>query len=317
MIKRQFMLIAAVLLGLCAAGVRGRLPRRVRAVRRWPPSAPAEYGEAPMLAALVAAGELPPVDERLPVNPSVRTPIEEVGTYGGTVRVFALDNWPWQDMTESVERGPYMLTGVDGKLLPDVAESVQMAADNTSVTITLREGHKWSDGHPVSSDDVVFQFMSMHNHPEVVTYKKSPFVTNAIAVDAQTVRLEFDSPHPEMLVKLATWHGGDWEMLKPKHYLKKWHIDFNDKANEVAKEEGHETWQQAFTDHFFWKPSTDLDLPVIQGVALHRDHPHRAGVRAQPLLPARRHRRQPAPVHRPRRFHGGREGGVQPQDHRR
>ena len=67
-----------------------------------------------------------------------------------------------------------------------------------------------------------------------------------------------------MMVKLATWHGGDWEMLKPMHYLKKWHIDFNDQANEVAKEEGHESWQQAFTDHFFWKPSTDLDLPVIQ-----------------------------------------------------
>ena len=32
----------------------------------------------------------------------------------------------------------------------------------------------------------------------------------------------------------------------------------------MAKEEGHESWQQAFTDHFFWKPSTDLDLPVIQ-----------------------------------------------------
>ena len=263
MIKRQCMLIAAVLLvwsPLAFAGgeEEGASGTEMAAERT------GKYGEAPMLAALVAAGELPPVDERLPVNPSVRTPIEEVGTYGGTVRVFAIDNWPWQDMTESVERGPYMLKGVDGKLLPDVAESVQMAADNTSVTITLREGHKWSDGHPVSSDDVVFQFMSMHNHPEVVTYKKSPFVTNAVAVDAQTVRMEFDSPHPEMLVKLATWHGGDWEMLKPMHYLKKWHIDFNDKANEVAKEEGHESWQQAFTDHFFWKPSTDLDLPVIQ-----------------------------------------------------
>ena len=33
----------------------------------------------------------------------------------------------------------------------------------------------------------------------------------------------------------------------------------------MAKEEGHETWQQAFTDHFFWKPSTDIDLPVVQG----------------------------------------------------
>ena len=66
------------------------------------------------------------------------------------------------------------------------------------------------------------------------------------------------------MVKLATWHGGDWEMLKPKHYLSNWHLDYNDKANEVAKEEGHESWQQAFTDHFFWKPSTDIELPVIQ-----------------------------------------------------
>lgn len=222
------------------------------------------YGEAPMLAALVAAGELPPVDQRLPADPPVRTPIEEVGQYGGTVRVFALDNWPWQDMTESVERGPYLLKGVDGQILPDVAESVQMAADNGSVTIRLREGHKWSDGHPVSADDMVFQFVAMHLHPEVVTYKTSPFVQDAVRVDDLTVRLEFDAPHPEMMVKLATWHGGDWEMLKPKHYLSKWHIDYNDQANEVAKEEGHESWQQAFTDHFFWKPSTDVDLPVIQ-----------------------------------------------------
>ena len=53
------------------------------------------------------------------------------------------------------------------------------------------------------------------------------------------------------------------------------------------------------------------------GVAVHRDHPHRAGVRAQPLLPAGRHRRQPTPLHRPHRLHRGRERGVHPQDHRR
>ena len=263
MIKRQFMLIAAALLGCSllafAGGTEEGSSGEAMAAERT-----GKYGEAPMLAALVAAGELPPVDERLPVNPSVRTPLEEVGTYGGTVRVFAIDNWPWQDMTESVERGPYMLKGVDGQILPDVAAGVEMAADNTSVTITLREGHKWSDGHPVTADDVVFQFVAMHLHPEIVTYKTSPFVTDAVRIDEHTVRLDFDAPHPEMMVKLATWHGGDWEMLKPKHYLSKWHLDYNDMANEVAKEEGHESWQQAFTDHFFWKPSTDIDLPVIQ-----------------------------------------------------
>ena len=41
------------------------------------------YSEAPALAALVAAGELPPVEERLPANPLVVEPIDSVGVYGG------------------------------------------------------------------------------------------------------------------------------------------------------------------------------------------------------------------------------------------
>ncbi len=39
------------------------------------------FTEAPSLAARVAAGELPPVEERLPLNPAVMVPIESVGTY--------------------------------------------------------------------------------------------------------------------------------------------------------------------------------------------------------------------------------------------
>ena len=41
------------------------------------------FNEAPMLAAKVKAGELPPVSERLPDNPLVVVPLEEIGNYGG------------------------------------------------------------------------------------------------------------------------------------------------------------------------------------------------------------------------------------------
>ena len=41
------------------------------------------FGEAPALAALVAAGELPPVADRLPDEPLVIEPLERIGTYGG------------------------------------------------------------------------------------------------------------------------------------------------------------------------------------------------------------------------------------------
>ncbi len=42
------------------------------------------YNEAPMLAELVAAGSLPPVEERLPLEPLVVEPYESIGKYGGT-----------------------------------------------------------------------------------------------------------------------------------------------------------------------------------------------------------------------------------------
>ena len=41
------------------------------------------WGEAPMLAEKVAAGELPPIEERLPAQPVVVQPLEAVGEYGG------------------------------------------------------------------------------------------------------------------------------------------------------------------------------------------------------------------------------------------
>jgi hypothetical protein len=43
-----------------------------------------KYREAPMLAARVAAGKLPPVEKRLPAVPFVRN-VAQIGRYGGTL----------------------------------------------------------------------------------------------------------------------------------------------------------------------------------------------------------------------------------------
>ena len=45
---------------------------------------PTTYSEAPDLAKRVAAGELPPVSERLPDEPLIVPTIERIGQYGGT-----------------------------------------------------------------------------------------------------------------------------------------------------------------------------------------------------------------------------------------
>ena len=66
------------------------------------------YNEAPMLAARVAAGELPPVDQRLPENPMVVEPFHEIGQHGGTLRTYALTfNWgPPPIGTQNQQSGP-------------------------------------------------------------------------------------------------------------------------------------------------------------------------------------------------------------------
>jgi len=47
-----------------------------------------KFGESPMLAELVKQGKLPQVDKRLPKDPLVVVPIEEIGQYGGQVNLF-------------------------------------------------------------------------------------------------------------------------------------------------------------------------------------------------------------------------------------
>ena len=60
-------------------------------------TAVAQMGEAPMLAARVADGELPPVTDRLPDDPLVVESVEgmdlEIGTYGGQINVVHIGAW--------------------------------------------------------------------------------------------------------------------------------------------------------------------------------------------------------------------------------
>ncbi|HRU32741.1 MAG TPA: hypothetical protein P5310_04950, partial [bacterium] len=46
-----------------------------------------KYSESPVLAEMVRQGKLPPVKERLPKEPIVISPVEEIGQYGGKAQV--------------------------------------------------------------------------------------------------------------------------------------------------------------------------------------------------------------------------------------
>ncbi|HEX4891790.1 MAG TPA: extracellular solute-binding protein [Hyphomicrobiaceae bacterium] len=72
-----------------------------------------------------------------------------------------------------------------------VAESADIAADRMSIVFRLREAARFSDGSPVTADDVVFTFniLKEKGHPSYrINYRD---VTKAEAVDRLTVRFQF------------------------------------------------------------------------------------------------------------------------------
>lgn len=57
----------------------------------------------------------------------------------------------------------------DGKLEPALAESWQISPDKKGIVFTLRDGLKWSDGQPLTVDDVIFTYQDVYLNPKIPT----------------------------------------------------------------------------------------------------------------------------------------------------
>ena len=234
--------------GSVAAEARTRLAVLQDPTRRW-----SAFKEAPMLAQMVEAGTLPPVDQRLPLNPWVVQPLEQVGRYGGTVRVFAVDARPSNDLTD-YGAATLATLGPDGAIVGHLAHAVDESADRRAFRLRLRPGTKWSDGHPFTSRDINFMFEDLVGHPELDIWNRYPQITRIEVIDELTIRLHSDSPLPGLRKELTTVNGGDWYWYQPLHHLRKWHLRYNRNANELAREEGFATWAAALVARLPWQP---------------------------------------------------------------
>jgi peptide/nickel transport system substrate-binding protein len=87
------------------------------------------------------------------------------------------------------------------KLEPGLAESWEFSADQLRVVMTLREGIKWSDGQPMTTDDVVFTYNEIYLNPKIPTSLKDALkigdkgaLPTVKKIDAR--RVEFSIPEP-------------------------------------------------------------------------------------------------------------------------
>ena len=59
--------------------------------------------------------------------------------------------------------------GKTSKIEPALAESWEISADKQRITFTLRDGLKWSDGKPITVDDVIFTYRDVYLNEKIPT----------------------------------------------------------------------------------------------------------------------------------------------------
>jgi peptide/nickel transport system substrate-binding protein len=241
-----------------------------------PAEASGEYNEAPQLAELVKAGELPPVDERLPEEPLVVEPVNEIGKYGGEQHGAAFGPRTGQLDTEALRMQSLLFIEPDlQSLSPNILKAYEASDDYKTWTLTLRKGMKWSDGAPFTADDFMFWYEDILLNPELtptvpVVYTSGDEPMKMTKVDEVTLKVEFAEPNPNFDLTMSKSHWND-RMYAPKHYLQQWHTKYNDQADVLAKSENFETWVQAFLYHDdHTQGQQDTNLPDITPWVLNR-----------------------------------------------
>jgi peptide/nickel transport system substrate-binding protein len=243
-----------------------------------PAQFPKSFKEAPMLAELVKAGKLPPVEQRVSQDPLVIKPLHGIGKYGGTWRRGFTGPGDTSNAHRAAQNDKLLYFDYTGtKLVPNIARGWEVSQDGRTTTLMLRRGMKWSDGAPFTADDFMFWFEDVYQNKDLV-----PTPLNSMTINGKPVRIEkgdeaivrFVAPDPyyalpnvlAAVLNLGhhTRFGRDnWGGFAPAHYLKQFLPKYAGQADvdKLAADEKHDGWVNMFK---FKNDSTrNPDLPVL------------------------------------------------------
>jgi oligopeptide transport system substrate-binding protein len=134
-----------------------------------------------------------------------------------------LTNW-WAADGTMVFAGLVTEALPDGKVRPELAEKWEQSADGLTWTFHLNKNAKFSDGSPITSEDVIFSLVGLldpkggmpplYREPYVFIkgYKdfadgKATEISGLKAIDANTVAITLDRPLPWWVQSLGFWQG--------------------------------------------------------------------------------------------------------------
>ncbi len=243
-----------------------------------PAKFPKTLNEAPQLAALVKAGKLPPVAERVGQDPLVIKPLREIGRYGGTWRAgFTGPADFWNGFRCCSGPDHLMFWDYTGdKVMPNLARGLEMQDGGRAWLLHMRRGMKWSDGKPFTADDFVFWFEDIYRNKDLIPTPSAAMAINGKQgtiekVDTHTVRFKFPEPYymlPDVLAgstDLAGQMFGYRGMggFAPAHYMKQFHPKYAGAAelDRKVKEAKFDSWVRMFLAKNDW--ALNPDLPVL------------------------------------------------------
>ena len=107
----------------------------------------------------------------------------------------------------------------DTNLIPELAESWDLAPTCLDLTFKLRKNVRWHDGHPFTADDVVFTHRLMVD-PKTPSPYKDDFlqVASVTASDPYTVHVRYKEPFAKAIM---TWS----QTMLPRHLLERYMLE--------------------------------------------------------------------------------------------
>lgn len=144
-------------------------------------------------------------------------------------------------------------------IIPWLAESWNVSADGTEYTFHLRKGINWSDGEPLTANDVKFTFDYEQENVPISGGIESGVVDNVQVVDSNTVKFVLNQPTSPFLYKLTSFK------IIPKHIYENVSDPFSFLDSQAVTGTGpfildeynkeHGTYRFVTNDNF-WGPET-------------------------------------------------------------
>lgn len=232
---------------------------------------PALSTEIPFFEEQVNSGELPPMQARLPYIP-LRVDFDaegkSSGKYGGEMRLLM---GKAKDIGQMTVYSYARLVGYghDFELKPDILLSYDVK-EGKEFTFRLRPGHRWSDGHLLTTEDFRYYWEDMVKHPklgrkgvpsEMLVEGQEPVFE---VVDDFTFKYTWHKPNPAFLPALAK--PSPLYIYRPAHYMKQFHEKYADPADLLSwvAVENAKDWTSVHTRKQRQRRPENPDLPTLQ-----------------------------------------------------